>query len=86
MHGDTHCRNILQIIYKWHKVDMDHRGMCWEKSFLTLLVGICGFNLVEKAVSYWESKIDQVLIYIGMLFSILIYIYTVHGTEVCNMA
>jgi len=60
--------------------------MCWEKLLLTLLVGICGFNLVERAVSCWESKLDQVLIYMGILFSIMIYIYAVHGTQVCDMA
>jgi len=62
-----------------------HSEMCLEKLILTLLVWICGFNLVEKAVGCWESKIDQVMIYVGILIAIIIYISVVDVTKVCNL-
>jgi len=63
-----------------------HSEMCLEKLILTLLVWICCFNLVEKAVGCWESKIDQVMIYVGILIVIIIYISVVDVTQVCDLS
>ena len=43
---------------------------------------------MEKAVGCWESKIDQVMIYMGILIAITIYIRVVDVTNVnmCDLS
>jgi hypothetical protein len=59
--------------------------MCWENLIVTILLWICIFNLVEKAVGCLEAKIDQVMVYVGILIGLIVYISASHDIQVCEL-
>ena len=52
---------------------------------MVILLWICIFNLVEKAVSCLEAKLDQVKVYVGILIALIVYISASHNIEVCEL-